>query len=79
MYSHNTECGDFFIHDSLPLLVEVVIDPPVGDGHHDDEDPEQHHADQELVGGPHWNGRRLQVAAMNMHGLRLMKMFRCIR
>ena len=49
--------------NSLPLLVEVVVDPPVGYGHHHDEDPEQHHAHHELVHHPHGHRRRLQVAA----------------
>ena len=47
--------------NSLPLLVEVVVDPPVGDGHHDDEDPQQHHAHHELVHHPHGHRGRLQV------------------
>ena len=46
----------------LPLLLEVVVDLPIGDGHHDDQDPEQHDADEELVEGPHRHGRGLQVA-----------------
>ena len=45
----------------LPLGVEVVVDLLVGDGHHDDEDPEQHHAHQELVDHPHGHHGRLQV------------------
>ena len=37
----------------LPLRVHVVVYLLVGDGEHDDEDPEQHHADHELVEDPH--------------------------
>ena len=45
----------------LPLSVKVVVDLLVGDGHHDDEDPQQHHAHQELVDHPHGHHRRLEV------------------
>ena len=45
----------------LPLSVQVIVNLFVGDGHHDDEDPEQHHADQELVHHPHGHHCRLQV------------------
>ena len=37
----------------LPLRVHVVVYLLVCDGEHDDEDPEQHHADHELVEDPH--------------------------
>jgi hypothetical protein len=47
--------------DILPLVFQIVVDFPVGDGHHDDEDPEEDDADQELVNGPHRDGRGLQV------------------
>ena len=45
----------------LPLRVEVVINFLVGDGHHDDEDPEEDHADQELVDHPHRHHGCLKV------------------
>ena len=41
----------------LPLGVHVVVDLLVGDGQHHDEDPQQHHADHELVEDPHWHHR----------------------
>ena len=37
----------------LPLGVHVVIDLLVGDGQHHDEDPQEDHADHELVEDPH--------------------------
>ena len=37
----------------LPLRVHVVVYLLVCDGEHDDEDPEQHHADHELIEDPH--------------------------
>ena len=37
----------------LPLCVHVVIDLLVSDGEHHDEDPQEHHADHELVEDPH--------------------------
>ena len=46
---------------SLPLRVKVVIDLLVSDGHHDDEDPEEDDADQELVDDPHGDHRVLKV------------------
>ena len=45
----------------LPLSVEVIINFLVGDGHHDDEDPEEDHADQELVDHPHGHHGRLKI------------------
>ena len=45
--------------DILPLGVHVVVDLLVCDGEHDDEDPEQHHADHELVEDPHGHHRRV--------------------
>ena len=45
----------------LPLGVQVLIDLVVGDRHHDDEDPQQDDADQELVDDPHRHHRRLQI------------------
>ena len=57
MNQHNPQIrflNQLFCH-SLPLLVEVVVDPAVCDGHHDDEDPEEDDADQELVDSPHGN------------------------
>ena len=41
----------------LPLCVHVIINLLVGDGEHDDEDPEEHHADHELVEDPHGHHR----------------------
>ena len=49
-------------HHSLPLDVQIIIDPPVGDCHHDDENAEEDDAHQELIDGPHWDGEALQVA-----------------
>ena len=37
----------------LPLGLQVVVDLPVGDRQHHDEDPEEHDADKELVDDPH--------------------------
>ncbi len=51
-----------YLLNSLPLLVKIVVYPPVGDGHHDDEDSEKDNGHQELVGRPHGNRCRLQVA-----------------
>ena len=42
----------------LPLRFQVVVDLPVRDGQHDDQDPEQHDADEELVDDPHRHHRR---------------------
>jgi hypothetical protein len=46
----------------LPLVFQIVVDLSVSDGHHDDQDSKENHADQELVEGPHGNGGRFQVA-----------------
>ena len=71
----NLYCTDYLIlrnlvskavMNSLPLLVEVVVDPPVGDGHHDDEDPQQHHAHHELVHHPHGHRGGLQITEMEV-------------
>ena len=43
----------------LPLRVEVVVNLLVGDGHHDDQDPQEHDTDQELVDHPHGHHRVL--------------------
>ena len=45
----------------LPLCVKIVVNFSISDGHHDNEDPEEHHADQELVHHPHWHNSGLQV------------------
>ena len=45
----------------LPLSVKVVIDLLVSDGHHDNQDPEEHHADQELINHPHGNDCSLKI------------------
>ena len=50
----------------LPLRVHVVVYLLVCDGEHDDEDPEQHHADHELVEDPHWHGGDLDGSRAQM-------------
>ena len=47
------ELDDEVYPSILPLCVEVCQDLVVGDGEHDDEYPEEHHAHQELVHHPH--------------------------
>ena len=39
--------------DLLPLSVEVIVYFPVGDGHHDNEDPQENYAHHKLVKNPH--------------------------
>ena len=43
----------FIINILLPLSVHVIVYFLVSDGEHDNEDPEEHHADHELVEDPH--------------------------
>ena len=47
----------------LPLLVEVIVDPPISDCHHDNQNPEKNNADQKLIDGPHGHCCRFQIAA----------------
>ena len=44
----------------FPLSIEVSQDFVVRDSEHDDEDPEEDHADQKLVHHPHWHHCSLQ-------------------
>ena len=37
--------SNFFVWNLLPLCVKIVVDLPVGDGHHDNEDPKQDDTD----------------------------------
>ena len=47
----------------LPLFVEVIVDPPISDCHHDNQNPEKNNADQKLIDGPHGHCCRFQIAA----------------
>ena len=50
----------------LPHVVEVGQDLVVGDGEHDDEDPQEDHGDKELVHDPHGHhGGLEEVSALS--------------
>ena len=49
------------VQNLLPLRVEVVVNFLISDGHHDDQDPQEHDTDQELVDHPHGHHRVLEV------------------